>query len=459
MPKKILLCLTSLALIFSGLPARAGGSTATSIQRLGTGIPTSIAASPDGVTLAVGSSIGVWLLNAVTLQPYTFWDSGVWVNAVEFSVDWRYLRVNDMVYDVASGTRTDLGAGQIVWGNHLCTFDQQICVQPGQAMFVVTGYKRPLGIPTDLASKDATLSADGKTLFGVVGGEIRAWDAMSRKLVKRLRNFYTGELRQALWSADGSHVGSGTSVWDADNAQIAGARRCPWENREIFDCKQPALTWSQQRVKFNEPGKLQRSFEPHHVVLTDAELSRDHRFIGTSGGDMLACYPVKDEHGTYNSCSITSASVRVWDAQSFTLLFELPTVFYNLSFSSDGALLIGHTQSGIEAWDWLNRVKVWEIGENLGDQCSLASYGYYYWCRQRSGGMLISPFGDYVASYGNASTGSTVRLYRLSSGELVTTFTGHTALVTGGAFHPEGAKFAASSLDGTILIWKVPPIW
>ena len=460
--KKVFLAITLLPILFprAALPARAeAGPVTSSIARLGTGIPTSIAASPFGQALAVGASIGVWFLDPASLQPFDFWEVGAWVNAVEYSADGRYLRVNDTVYNPSDGSLAGVEIEQIAWANHLCTLDGQKCAQPGNAAFIITGLPRPVRILTDWVSKDATWSLDGRTLYGVVGGEIRAWEAASRRQTKRLRDFFTGELRQVLWSADGAHISSGTAVWDVDNAQVSGMRRCPWENREVFDCKPSALSWSGQRVRLNLPGRAARSFEPHHVVLTDAELSSDGRFIATSGGDVLACYKAKDGHGVYDACSVTAASVRIWDVQSFTPLFELPTVFYNLNFSPDGTLLIGHTQSGIEVWDWFNRWKVWEVGEDLGDQCPLASYGYYYWCRQRPGGMLISPNGHYAASYGNASTGSAVRLYRVSSGELVTTFAGHTALVTGGAFSLDGSRLAASSLDGTILIWAVPPSW
>ena len=463
MLKKTLLFISLFASLFSlaAFPARAETGSAASIERLGTGISTSIAAAPSGHALAVGSSIGVWFLDPASLQPFGFWDIGVWVNFVEYSADGRYLRVNNTVYNPADASLAGVEVEQIVWANHRCTLDGQKCVQPDNAVFIITiaGLTRPVRIPTDWVSKDATWSPDGRTLYGIVGGEIRAWEATSRRQTKRLKSFFTGELQQVLWSADGAHIASGSSVWDVDSAQISGSRRCPWENRETFDCKQPALAWIRHRVRLNLPGRAARSFEPHHVVLTDAELTSDQRYIGTSGGDVLACYPVTDEHGVYDTCSVTAASVRLWDSQTLTPLFELPTVFYSLGFSPDGTLLIGHTQSGIEAWNWVDRWKVWTLDENLGDQCPLASYGYYYWCRQRSGGIVISPNGHYVASYGNASTGNTVRLYRVSSGELVTTFTGHTALVTSGAFSPDGTQFAASSLDGTILLWKVPPSW
>ena len=85
MPKKTFSIVMIVAMLIVALPVRAEDGQPP-IQRLGTGIPTSIAASPDGKTLAVGSSIGVWLLDAATLQPSGFWDTGFWVYTIEYSV-------------------------------------------------------------------------------------------------------------------------------------------------------------------------------------------------------------------------------------------------------------------------------------------------------------------------------------------------------------------------------------
>jgi hypothetical protein len=79
MLRKITLIVVCAAMLFSAVPVCADTGP---VQRLGTGIPTSIAASPDGKTLAVGSSIGVWFLDAATLTPNGFWDTGVWRPAV-----------------------------------------------------------------------------------------------------------------------------------------------------------------------------------------------------------------------------------------------------------------------------------------------------------------------------------------------------------------------------------------
>jgi hypothetical protein len=127
MLKKLTLTVICFATLFSSLPAHADDTGP--IQRLGTGIPTSIAASPDGKTLAVGSSIGVWFLDAATLQPFTFWDTRTWVNSVKYSTDGLYLRVDNVVYDTTSGSPAGVDKSQVGWIDHSCTSDRKLCTE------------------------------------------------------------------------------------------------------------------------------------------------------------------------------------------------------------------------------------------------------------------------------------------------------------------------------------------
>jgi WD40 repeat protein len=107
----------------------------------------------------------------------------------------------------------------------------------------------------------------------------------------------------------------------------------------------------------------------------------------------------------------------------------------------------------LEAWDWRNAKPLWGIPDPSGERCS--PYTNWYHGQTQTGRISISPAGDYLATYVTSSANA-VRLYHLATGELVTIFTGHTAAITGVAFSPDGTNVAASSLDGTILIWPVP---
>src|SRR5262249_35593016 len=52
----------------------------------------------------------------------------------------------------------------------------------------------------------------------------------------------------------------------------------------------------------------------------------------------------------------------------------------------------------------------------------------------------------------------TIRIWDVVSGKEVTRFAGHEAWVSAIAFSPDGQTFASASSDGTILLWKLPPL-
>jgi WD40 repeat protein len=473
--KKTILILLCFVLPFPVSPALAE-ETIQPIQRLGTGVPTSIAASPDGKTLAVGSSIGVWLLDAATLQPFGFWDTGFWVKSVEYSTDGRYLRANEMALDVTNGKPVNVDVKQIEWLDHLCDVDRGVCIEVGRDSLKIKDMDTLVVVTlirAYFAAFDATSSSDGKTIYGVVGGVIKAWDATGR-LKGQLENFYTGFLRKVFWSQDGlsvvsQNVESATcwvncspyhygvaspdgitvrtprSVWSVETAQLVRIDDC-WYSQ--FSCDWPAMTDWYDRIQFRESisGKVLREFRPHRLNLTAATLSSDRKWLATSGSNNFQ----------YSSSSFDDtniSSVRIWDVESLKLIAELPGQFYDLAASPDNGLLIGHTESGLEAWDWRNARQVWQADEKLSIPLRSRSSSYRY--RYQKQGLSLNPAGELVATYA-PSTGNTAHLYRLSSGELIATLTGHTAPITGVAFSPDGSKVAASSGDGTVLVWAIP---
>lgn len=65
--------------------------------------------------------------------------------------------------------------------------------------------------------------------------------------------------------------------------------------------------------------------------------------------------------------------------------------------------------------------------------------------------IALSPDGQTIAS---GSADKTIKLWHLSTGELLGTFTGHTHTVTAVAFTASGEMLVSGSLDKTIKIWQ-----
>lgn len=463
--KKLITLIITLTLLIPHTPVYADGIGP--VQRLGTGVPTSIAASPDGKTLAVGSSIGVWFLDAATLTPTGFWDTGVWVDSVAYSMDGRYLRVNEMVYEVTSENVVNID--EVAWINHRCSFDGRLCAKDFYDPYDPSVLISIQVIDTDTtislkilerSTKAVAWSVDRAHLYSLFydwrrsSYAFKEWDTQSWQITHTLEQFFTNPLTQALWSLDGTEIASGSRVWLVDDAHIVQTRSCQYDGTNgTFACQWPAMGYHYYDVRFydQKSGRLIKEFSPHHILLRSAAMASDGQRLVTSGQDTIRGCRHTNNSGGYSRCRVVDVSTRIWTVESLDLLASLPPLFYDVAFSPDGNMVIGMTVSGVEVWDWQTGHRLWAAE----DGASCDRYPQYYGDAHKQC-LSISSNGKYVADYTNTSSNSNVHLYHLATGELVAILTGHTAPITAVAFSPDGTQVAASSTDGTILIWDVP---
>lgn len=67
--------------------------------------------------------------------------------------------------------------------------------------------------------------------------------------------------------------------------------------------------------------------------------------------------------------------------------------------------------------------------------------------------LAFSPDGELLAC---ASGDNRIRIFRLSSGQLVKTFEGHHAMIRALAVHPDGRSLYSAGFDGTLRFWRFP---
>jgi WD40 repeat protein len=466
--------LAIIGLVCAGLAAWPAWADGSGGQRLGTGVPTAIAVSPDGVTLAVGTSVGVWFLSAATLTPLSFWDAGQWVPAVAYSADGRYLRAGDRFYDTTTGAAALLAPADLAWQPlspapaHDCAPDGRRCLIYHLDNLVIRD--QDTRIDTALLRTGllfgAAWSPDGRTVYTAVYGGVQAWDAAAATLRQSQTDFFTGSLFNGVhWSADGARVGSGQLAWDIATGQTTAMLACGTENAPT-DCAVPYYDiWGgTYMVVYDQDCACRwRALIPHDVWITAQDFSLDGAYLVTSGIDnyQYRCPGGAAQSTARGQCQTHVGSTRLWDSKTFKLLGQLPVRFDAVAISPDGAVVVGATSGALEAWDWGAGRRRWSVAQPLN----------------RLGQLTISPTGDFVAADVTTNNRPAIALWRMATGERVATLTGHTMPdpwplgrlgnvygvpwyqgihMSGLAFSPNGRHLAASSLDGTMLVWPVP---
>ena len=255
--KKLAVLAIVISLLLPALPARADGPVTLGMGRL-----TSIAMSPDGGRLAVGTSIGVYFYDPVTFAPQGFWGTRNTVSYLRWSPAGDIVAVADGYTLVEFRSVT---TGNVAWSTPLCyecaiLFDAdggQVTVAAnstastvfdtytGAAKGAVPGYLGPrldqsVSLSPDhqwqayidwggdiflhsvagphnrdrsihnahgsfLSSRVVAWSPDSRELYSGVDNTVTVWDVAGGQKLRMLDGF-SPEVDQILWAPDGRHI-------------------------------------------------------------------------------------------------------------------------------------------------------------------------------------------------------------------------------------------------------------
>lgn len=369
-----------------------------------------VAFSPDGSQLVTASSdltIKLWDAHSgaefKTLEGHTGW-----VFTVEFSPDGRYVISGSQdgtarVWDVLSGNELITLAGHIGGVG-------EVSISPDGSLVVTSGEDGTARIwdITAEGSRDwltlaghddvvleAAISPNGNRIATASwDGTAKVWNLNSGELLLTLKE-HKDQLGGVAFSPDGSLVATasydGTArIWDA----ISGEGLVTLRGHEGF--------------------------------VTGVAFSPNGKLLATGGLDGIA---------------------RLWNiktGEELRLLMGHEDWVFRVAFSPDGA------QLATASWD--GTAKLWDAASGKELLTLSGHYGAVT-------GVSYSPDGEYIVT---SSFDATVRIWKLdevldlpndSESQPLQILIGHTGIVWGATFSPDGHTIASASFDNTVKLW------
>lgn len=425
----------------------------TEVGRWGKGVPAAIAWSPDSRFLAVGSALGVYLLDAATGR------------------ELRLLATDDEVYSVAISSRGVIAAG-------LEGGEVQQWALGGGLLPILSGPQRAVAelafAPDGELVAAASCEQSDATTRACLAGVVHVWRSDNGELKLTLAG-HQNSVSGIVFAPDGTTLVSASSdktirIWDLTSGALLrtiDSGTSTYEVAYATDPQSPIIALSSYgAVKLwradtgaelptfkiaPESWTRTISFSPDGKTLAAAAFDGTVRLMGMDGSSL-------GDFDSFRSRSIAFAPdgrsllalgengvLRLWEAASRRELWRNET-FLNaipsVAFLPDGDTVVVGQNSYAPAQ--LRRVRDGSLVSTLGAPGD-SRLGWTL-------SVAVSPDGSTVATAGSPPV---IQLWRVSDGALLYTLEGHEDLVRSLAFSADGKHLFSGSEDKTVRLWSV----
>ena len=439
-------------------PIGAGGDDVTTwalpegaVARLGQGMVETLAFSPEGHYLAVGTRVGLWWYEVETMSPVALWGTERGVFVATFSPNGKWIATSDWenlieVWDVQQGLRvTQI---ETEW-NH-CTFapNSQRFTTSDSATGTVNLWHPETGKPLEKLSCEskkggrfmpiafspdthlvASTSRDGADSDAE---SIIVWDIESGKRVARLTG-HTGSVYRLCFSPCGRFLASGgeadgtVRVWDTVN----------WQQIQIYTDYGEA----DMNPSYSPEGVLRATAISYierfgESIITVWDLESNEKLYSTIENIGGIWGTVRFSNGSQLAHESGDGGIKVWfSGNSHTQESDYQPTYYpnSIVFSGDSKTLAVESKAYSEAF-------LWDIESKRPRRT-----------RERQHLFTFSNGDSYIVSI-NEGTVTLLDIENIESP--IAEFTAHDKAWVQQAFTPAANLLACADEEGTIVVWN-----
>lgn len=377
----------------------------TGLARLGRGVVWQMALNPNGRTLAVASTTGVWLYGLPDLDSDRLLEGH---KGQLFSVSWS----PDGMQVAAGGGYNAIYIWDVVSGNLARTLDD------------------PDGV------EEVAWSPDGAFLASRTNdGRVKVWDAVNGQVLHSLEREPDCTAIDLAWRPDNAQLGVGCRYMDGDGKVTV------WD----------VTTWQVERVLDHTTSVHRAVWSPDGALLASGCMDGAVRVWDGQSGEEL--YTLRDLSGQVGSIAWSSDGTRlawsgsddriqVWgfvtEPESHTLQ-SVANGSQTVLWSLDDRQLVSAPEGGFGA------LQVWDVAS--GAELAAVDYTFV------PTGMAWAPDSTRLAA---SSMDGTLRVWNATEGSLIYREAIQAAIVPNAqavAWSPDGARLATANTDNTVRVW------